>query len=70
VPFPFEVFFGAAVVVAPAKVVVPLDELRGAIVFGVAVVIVVVAAVLISVSGAVAGAATVLVLFETEVSLD
>jgi hypothetical protein len=58
----------------PAKVVVPVvvpvDELRGAIVFGVAVVIVVVAAVLISVSAAVAGAVTVPVLFEIEVSLD
>jgi hypothetical protein len=67
---PLDVFFGAAAFVAPANAVVPVDELRGAIVFGVAVVMVVVAAVPISVSGAVAGAATVLVLFEIEVSLD
>lgn len=67
---PFEVFVEAVGVVAPANEVVPVDELRGAIVFGVAVVIVVVAAVLISVRGAVAGEAIVLVLFEIEVSLD
>jgi hypothetical protein len=67
---PFEVFVEAVGVVAPAKLVVPVDELRGAIVLGVAVVIVVVAAVLISDSGVVAGAATIPVLLEAAVSLD
>ena len=67
---PAEVAVEAAAVMTPAEVVVPVGELRGAIVFGVAVVIVVVAAVLVSASGAVAGTATMPVLLEMEVSLD
>ncbi len=67
---PLEPFDAAAGVVAPANVVVPVDELRGAIVLGVAVVIVVLAAELVSACGAVAGAARVLVLFEIALSLD
>jgi len=66
---PLEVLVEAAAVPAPANAVVPVDELRGAIVFGVAVVIVVVAAVLDSARGTVVGAATVPVLI-TAVSLD
>lgn len=66
---PLEVLVEAAAVLAPANAVVPVNELRGAIVFGVAVVIVVVAAVLDSARGTVAGAATAPVL-RTAVSLD
>ena len=66
---PLEALFEAAAVPAPANAVVPVGELRGAIVFGVAVVIVVVAAVLDSARGTVVGAATVPVLI-TAVSLD
>jgi len=51
-------------------VVVPVDELRGAIVFGVAVVVVVLAAVLISGIDVVEGVAVVPVLLESELSLD
>jgi len=51
-------------------VVVPVDGLRGAIVFGVAVVVVVLAAVLISDIDAVGGVAVVPVLLESELSLD
>ena len=65
-----EPFAAAAGVVAPANVVVPVAELRGAIVLGVDVVIVVLAAGLGGVNGAVAGAASVLVLFEIAVSFD
>ncbi|HXX75656.1 MAG TPA: hypothetical protein VEI50_11045 [Nitrospiraceae bacterium] len=67
---PFEPFVEPAAVVAPAKVVVPVDELRGAIVFGVAVVIVVVAAEGISAVGTVVGEASGAVLLESEVSCD
>ena len=67
---PFEVLVEGAAIVAPANVVVPVDGLRGAIVFGVAVVVVVLAAVLISDIDAVGGVAVVPVLLESELSLD
>jgi len=51
-------------------VVVPVDELRGAIEFAVAVVVVVLAAVLISDSGATEVVPTAPVLLESELSLD
>jgi hypothetical protein len=66
---PLEGFAAADGVVAPAKAVEPDSELRGAIVLGVAVVIVVEAAVLESARGAVAGADAAPILVETEVSL-
>ena len=68
-PPPEGVVEGAAIV-APANVVVPVEELRGAIEFGVAVVVVVLAAVLISDSGAIEVEPIVPVLLESELSLD
>jgi len=59
-----------AAIVAPANVVVPVDELRGATEFGVAVVVVVLAVVLISDSGAIEVVPIVPVLLESETSLD
>ena len=67
---PFEVLVEGAAIVAPANVVVPVDELRGAIAFGVAVVVVVLAAVLISAIDAVEGVAVVPLVLECELSLD
>ena len=66
----FEVLVEGAAIVAPANVVVPVNELRGAIVFGVAVVVVVLAAVLISDIDAVEGVTVVPVPLESELSLD
>ena len=63
---PFEAF----AVVGPASAVVPDNKLRGAVVLGLTVVLVVAAVVLISVSDDVVGAATVPPLLETKVSLD
>ena len=67
---PPEVLVEGAAIVAPANVVVPVDELRGAIEFAVAVVVVVLAAVLISDSGATEVVPTAPVLLESELSLD
>ena len=67
---PFEVLVEGAAIVAPANVVVPVDGLRGAIVFGVAVVVVVLAAGLISDIDAVGGVVVVPVPLESELSLE
>ena len=67
---PFEVRVEGAAIGAPANVVVPVAELRGALVFGVAVVVVVLATGLISDIDAVGGVAVVPVLLESELSLD
>jgi hypothetical protein len=56
--------------VAPASAVDPSNELRGIVVLGLAVVLVVAVVVLISVSDDVAGAVTAPTLLETKVSLD
>jgi hypothetical protein len=56
--------------VAPACAVDPSNELRGIVVLGLAVVLVVAVVVLISVSDDVAGAVTAPTLLETKVSLD
>ena len=67
---PLLVLVEGAATVAPANVVVPEIELRGAVVFGATVVLVVVTVVLVSASGVREGVVTVPVLLETEVSLD